>query len=557
MNLTQNKLKSILVGENYLTEDQFEMARKEAENQGRHLEEILIERGDIKDEQLGHLIAEDFDIPYIRLEKESIQDVILRIIPEIVAKKQFVIAFARDKEGLKVAMHDPFNLEIINLISKKTGEKVIPYYATINDIKIALGRYHKELKEEFPDLIKKAEIIGQKADADDSIIIHLVDMLLKHAYENKASDIHIEPYENEIRIRFRIDGVLHEVANIPKKLLGLIVTRIKVLSKLRTDEHRAAQDGKLQFKVEGEKIDVRVSIIPIIEGEKVVMRLLSDKGRQFHLEDLGLSEFDLKKVKEAIKKPWGMILATGPTGCGKTTTLYTLLKILNTKEVNISTIEDPIEYDIEGINQIQVNPKTNLTFAAGLKSIVRQDPDIIMVGEIRDEETADIAINSAMTGHLVLSTLHTNDAATTLPRLLDMKIESFLIASTVNVAIGQRLVRKICPKCIESYEMNSNEFKNKIPEEIFKKFFNKEKIRLYRGKGCKLCNQTGYFGRIGIFEVLEMNESIKNLVVNKATSDQIRIQAIKEGLTTMFEDGLTKALNGITTIEEILRVTRE
>ena len=402
--------------------------------------------------------------------------------------------------------------------------------------------------------IKEAEVSEEKAR--EIPIVKIVDTLLEYGYQNKASDIHIEPREDKIEVRFRIDGVLHDVVDLPKFVLDPVVTRIKILARLRTDEHRAAQDGKIHKKLSGEDIDIRVSIMPITDGEKVVMRILSVRGRGFSLEDLGLLEKDVKTVETNFKKPFGMILATGPTGSGKTTTLYAILKKLNTRRVNISTIEDPIEYDMEGINQIQVDPRTNLTFAEGLKSIMRQDPDIIMVGEIRDDETASIAVNAAMTGHLVLSSLHTNDAATTLPRLLDMGIEPYLVASTVNVAIAQRLVRKICMRCIESYTVKGKELE-KIKQRIdLNKIMGKEvkEIRCYKGKGCQTCHQSGYSGRVGIFEVLEMEDSIRDLIMQKANSDQIKEQAVKNGMTTMIEDGVNKALMGITTIDEILRV---
>ncbi|MBU0598296.1 GspE/PulE family protein, partial [Patescibacteria group bacterium] len=374
-------------------------------------------------------------------------------------------------------------------------------------------------------------------------------------------DIHIEPHEGQILVRFRIDGILHDVVFMPKDIHPFIVTRLKIMSKLRTDEHRAAQDGRLDFSVENEHVDVRVSIIPISDGEKIVMRILSEKSRRLTLAELGLENTDLQKVERGFKKPYGMILATGPTGSGKTTTLYAILKILNTREVNISTIEDPVEYDMEGVNQIQVNAKTNLTFAHGLRSILRQDPDIIMVGEIRDEDTAGIAINSAMTGHLVLSTLHTNDAPTTLPRLLDMKIEPFLIASTVNVAIAQRLVRRIHQGCIESYLPKSDDIKNLEKslgkDRAIKIGLHKKGFRLYRGKGCKLCNGTGYEGRVGIFEVLEVTEKIRQLIMQRSNSDDIRKVAVSEGMTTMLDDGLNKVVKGATTIDELFRATRE
>ena len=339
----------------------------------------------------------------------------------------------------------------------------------------------------------------------------------------------------------------------------MIVSRIKILAKLRTDETRQAQDGKILTRLDDEKLDIRVSVVPTTQGEKTVMRLLSAKGKYFDLADLGMSVPDLKIVKKAIRESYGMILSTGPTGSGKTTSLYALIKILNSRNINICTIEDPVEYDLEGVNQIQVNPKTNLTFADGLKSILRQDPDIIMVGEIRDSETASIAVNSAMTGHLVLSTLHTNDAAIALPRLLDMKIEPFLIASTVNVVIAQRLVRRICMKCIVSYVLSPEEVEGLKQEIDFKKFLNiteLDEIRFYKGKGCEHCNKSGYTGRIGIFEVLEVKDNIKELILVRADADKIKKQAIENGMTTMLEDGFGKVISGLTSIEEVLRVIK-
>ncbi len=567
MKITDKILRELLVEPDYISENQFESAQKEANEKNLSIEEILIEKGLISDEELGQILANFFGFLFVNLRREAISEEIINIVPEIVARNQEVIVFDKTKEGLKVAMTDPNNLEMINWLEKKRGEKIIPYYATPRDIKEALKYYRKELKKTFEEIIeeeaKKAKL--EKVKAEDVPIIKIVDTLIKYAYENRASDIHIEPLEKETQVRFRIDGVLHNVLILPKDIHGLIVTRVKVLSKLRTDEHFAAQDGKFVVKFPStdsgrvEKFDIRVSIIPVTEGENIVMRLLSERARQFNLENLGLSDKDFKKVRSAIKKPYGMILATGPTGCGKTTTLYAILKILNKTEVKITTIEDPVEYNIEGVGQIQVNPKTNLTFAAGLRSIVRQDPDIIMVGEIRDEETAGIAINSAMTGHLVLSTMHANTAATNLPRLIDMGIEPFLAASSINVIIAQRLVRTICIKCRESYEITKNDLKKlELPEDLIKKFFqDKEKVRVYRGKGCKSCANTGYSGRNGIFEVLEMTDNIRKLVMEKANADQIQEQAIKNEMTTMMEDGIAKVFYGITTIEEIIRVTRE
>ena len=387
-------------------------------------------------------------------------------------------------------------------------------------------------------------------------IINLIDGLIEYAHNARASDIHIEPEERRVRVRLRIDGVLHDSFILPKEIHSEIITRIKVLSGLRTDEHQAPQDGRfrLTFKKLG-NVDIRVSITPTYYGEDAVMRLLSAKGETFTVDSLGFSAHDKEKIHTALRRPFGMILSTGPTGSGKTTTLYSFIKILNTSEVSIITIEDPIEYSIQGIDQIQVNPRTGLTFADGLRSILRQDPNIIMVGEIRDEETARIAINAALTGHLLLSTLHTNDAPTTLPRLLDMKIEPFLIASTVNIALGQRLVRKICADCKTEKQLTPDELKSLA--EILPKTMNADEQKFYSGTGCAKCNNTGYIGRIGIYEVLLMDDDVRAAVVRKVSADEIKTIAIKNGMTTMVEDGIGKAMAGITTIEEILRVIHE
>ena len=390
----------------------------------------------------------------------------------------------------------------------------------------------------------------------DISIIGLVDSLIEYAYKADASDVHIDPEEKRVRVRLRIDGILNDAFVLPKEIQSEVITRIKVLSGLRTDEHQAAQDGRFRLKFKNDGfVDIRVSIAPTFYDEDCVMRLLSEKAVKFTLESLGFFPKDIEKIERNIKKPYGMILATGPTGSGKTTTLYTILKTLNTKEVSIITIEDPIEYAIEGIEQIQVNSRTGLTFANGLRSILRQDPNIIMVGEIRDEETAAIAVNAALTGHLLLSTLHTNDAPTTLPRLLDMKVEPFLIASTVNIAIGQRLVRRICEECKFEKKVTINDLEGLMgtfPVEILyksKKFF--------QGKGCDSCNGTGYRGRIGIHEVIEIDDELRAAIVRKADATEIKNIAIKNGMTSMIEAGFKKAIEGVTTIEEVLRVIHE
>jgi len=562
MDITSAKLRELLVVSGYIAAADFEAAAKEADDKKRDLASMLVDKDLIKDEQLGEIIAEAFGWTFLSLSKERMDDEVVQLIPELVAKAQGVVAIGRTPEGVRVAMIHPDDLEARHLIEKRLGEKVIPYYVTRRDLENALDRYRPSLKDAFSELLGKMQDTSLSHEQRDEMVVNMVDMLLRYAYQNKASDVHLEPLSDESICRFRIDGVLHDVLRFPRELFELILTRIKILSRLPTDEHRSAQDGRFQFTVEGEAADVRVSIVPVSHGENVVMRILSANSRQFGLSDLGLSDADLVKVREAIKKPHGMALVTGPTGSGKTTTVYAVLKILNTRGVNIATIEDPVEYDIQGVSQIQVNPKTNLTFAKGLRAIVRQDPDIIMVGEIRDEETASIAVNSAMTGHLVLSTLHANDAATTLPRLLDMGIEPFLLASTVNVAIAQRLVRKICESCRTSYTISSEEKKLIGSEPVLNESLRKESknlstMRLYRGLGCKVCGQTGYHGRIGIFEVLEITENIRPLIIDRASSDVIMQTARRHGMTTLLEDGVGKVLNGITTLAEVVRVTRE
>jgi len=406
----------------------------------------------------------------------------------------------------------------------------------------------------------KEKELRQKLEAEikfgsETSIIKLVDHLIELAYSLKASDIHISPEKDIVRIRLRIDGVLQDEMPLPKLIHSEVISRIKILASLRTDEHQAAQDGRFRIKLEKSEVDVRVSIIPTYYGENAVMRLLTDQSQDLDLDQMGFSESDKAKILKAVQHPYGMILATGPTGSGKTTTLYTLIKILNTPGVSIITIEDPIEYSLKGVNQIGVNQKTGLTFANGLRSILRQDPNIIMVGEIRDAETAGIAVNTALTGHLVLSTIHTNDAATTLPRLIDLKIEPYLIASTVNIAVGQRLVRIICQNCKEEVKLSDAEIKN-LADAISNSVYKKGNI-FYKGKGCEKCNNTGYLGRISINEVLVVDNVIRSLINKKATAAEIKEEAKKQGMTTMLEDGFNKAKMGITTVEEILRTLHE
>lgn len=565
MPLSKATLGNALVKTKAIAIKDFERVSKLAQQTEQLLPAMLVSEGILSAEVLRTTMAEFFKVPAIDLLALQIPEDLALLIPPLVAEKLEILPFRKDKSGIHVAMSDPEDTEALKALTKKTGEKIVRYWASPSDIASALQRKKTGKAEAFEEQLThslkelEAGAVAHVGTGEEPPIVRIVEALLQHAMKNSASDIHVEPRDQNVDIRFRIDGVLHDITTLPKNIHELIVTRIKILSKLRTDEHLAAQDGKLKFTVLGNRVDVRVSIVPIVYGEKIVMRLLAQQGRGFSLEKLPFSKRDADIIKRNTQKPWGMILATGPTGSGKTTTLYAILKVLNTRQVNISTIEDPVEYDIAGINQIQVNPRTNLTFAHGLRSILRQDPNIIMVGEIRDEETAEIAVNASLTGHLVLSTLHTNDAATTLPRLLDMGIEPFLIASTINIAIGQRLVRALCPKCKKPQTLVTLQ----LPKEILHVLSASARqtlgrsIKIFTAGGCAVCHQTGYESRIGIYEVLEMDEALRKLVMARATADDIRTQSRASGMTTLVEDGMRKVIAGLTSVEEILRVTKE
>ncbi|OGG27483.1 hypothetical protein A2960_04270 [Candidatus Gottesmanbacteria bacterium RIFCSPLOWO2_01_FULL_39_12b] len=557
MILTDNKLKEIILAAHLLDEKSWNNIVEFAKNSDISLTDALIEKDIVPDETFGALIAKELNLPFVTLSKISIPEDVFPIIPERIARKQKVIAFGKEGNIIKLAMNDPRNQELQQMVAKKTGCQVAVYFASERDIFNTLHIYKKDLQKRFDNLLSDVISKSSVTVSDDAPIAKIVDLLMETAYQEKASDIHIESEEKNSLVRFRIDGILHDVLIFPNNLHERIITRIKILAKLRTDEHLAPQDGKIRMKLDEENIDLRVSIVPIVDGEKVVIRVLASRFRELSLQNLGMSGEDLKKVSEAMNKSYGMILSTGPTGSGKTTSIYAILKILNTRGKNITTIEDPVEYRIKGVNQIQANPKTNLTFANGLRSILRQDPNIIFVGEIRDNETAGIAVNAALTGHLVLSTLHTNDAATTLPRFSDMKVEPFLVASTVNVIVAQRLVRKICEMCKAQVSIRIEELSRHIPIELIRKNFGQDQeIKTFKGSGCKICHFTGYSGRIGVFEVLLVSKEIRKLITEKNDSDVIRDKAVEEGMTTMLDDGLQKTLKGLTTIEEILRVTR-
>ncbi len=525
-----------------------------AKSSGIPLGEALIQKNITTDGALGKLIAEHFKIPFVSLADVTIPEAVYRIVPDKFAKTHKLVPFERSATGLKVAMADPTNLQVIAALEKKVQQKIFVHYATDRDIRNALQLHKRDVQTLFADLMRR------HTREDEAPVAAIVDLLLHSAVDETASDIHIEPSESESLVRYRIDGILHDVLHFSKTIHSQVVSRIKVLANLRTDEHSAPQDGKIRIKHDEQSVDIRISIIPMVEGEKIVMRLLVSHFKLSSFSDLGMDETAIAKINTALHRSYGMILSTGPTGSGKTTSIYAMLQILNVREKNITTIEDPVEYRIKGVNQIQVNPKTNLTFASGLRSILRQDPNIIFVGEIRDAETAGIAINAALTGHLVVSTLHTNDAATSLPRLTDMHVEPFLVASSVSLIVAQRLVRKICEYCRVSTTITEVELQKSLPASVISKHYiptgsNKE-IRVYKGQGCKNCRFTGYAGRVGIFEVLEVTKEIRRLITERKDSDLIAQEAVKEGMMTMLDDGLLKVSKGITTIEEILRVTK-
>jgi type II secretory ATPase GspE/PulE/Tfp pilus assembly ATPase PilB-like protein len=563
MGISDAELYRLLAELDYLPEADLKRAQSTALSENLSLYEWLLKHDVVSDQNLGKLVADSLKLPFTSLAEVRIPEDVLRITPQSVATQYHAITFGLDDQGLKIATTEPQTSDLFEMLAKKAGTQTYRlFYATDRDLEQALQLYRKQLTAAFDELLAT-----KKGDKTELPVAKIVDAVIEYAYVSRASDIHIEPTRTASIVRFRIDGVLHDVVRLPRTVHDQVATRVKVLARLRTDEHFSAQDGRMHTKLQEESIDVRVSIVPIVAGEKIVLRLLASHFRQFGLTDLGMSEPDLKKLQAAFTRPYGMVLSTGPTGSGKTTSMYAVLKILNVREKNIATIEDPVEYEIEGINQIQANTKTNLTFANGLRSILRQDPDIIYVGEIRDEETADIAINSAMTGHLVLSTLHTNDAATTLPRLIDMNIEPFLVASTVNAIIGQRLVRRICDRCKVSIELarSADGWKGDaktiaqfatLNKQLANRYFGTtDTVRLYQGKGCAVCHNTGYTGRVGVFEVLQITPAIQTLITEKANSEQILQQAIKDGMTTMMHDGLAKVAQGVTTIEEILRAT--
>lgn len=575
MQITNEQLGKILMGQNYLDEAELKDVLHEAETRRVELKTILYERRLLTSELLENALSEYYKLTfYDVIAKPPARDII-SMLPEEFARtwNSVAVGYTPDKE-IVVATSDPGQEGLEEAVKANVGQskyvltgtqaakqkksfwgkdktapvkkfagKVTFVYSPKGSINTAYSMYRKPLATRFQSIIEKQKKVAPE----------ILEEIFVDAMGLKASDIHFEPQETDVIVRFRVDGVMHEAGRLPKAFYEGIVNRIKIEANLRIDEHYAAQDGAIRYKSRSGTMDVRVSIIPIVDGEKVVMRLLSEYVRNLTLSDLGFSEHYRTILEHAANKPFGMIITTGPTGAGKSTTLYGLIKMRNRPDVNISTIEDPVEYKIPGINHIQVNSATGLTFAKGLRSLVRQDPDIVLVGEIRDAETATISVNAALTGHLLFSTLHANDSATAIPRLIEMGVEPFLLASTLEVIVAQRLARKVCPSCRFSYTIKAEEARA-----LFKSaphyFTGSEPVHLYRGKGCEGCGNTGYRGRVGIYELLEINKNLEELIIGKSNSTEILLEARKTGFMFLFEDGLDKAKAGLTTVEELLRI---
>lgn len=599
MRIPDSLVEELLEKSGKVTADQLKTLKEDEKKSKKPLQDLAVKSNLITEKDLTKLFAEEIDIPFIELNPKDIKRETLQLIPERIATQYRVVVFdVKDKKKL-LAMEDPDDIQAISFLQKHLGASNIKIHiATATQIQAALEQYRGNMSGELTKIITEEdaddvdEEVNEEDLAENSPIAQTVNIIINYAVKSGASDIHIEPREGFVVIRYRIDGILREANKLPRKVLGALVSRIKILSNLKIDEHRAPQDGRFKVEVGGQVYALRVSTLPIVDGEKVVMRVLNESGKPLTLEELGYWGVSLENVKHAIVQPHGMILVTGPTGSGKSTSLFSSLSLLNSPSVNISTVEDPIEYKIVGANQTQVNPQAGMTFASGLRALLRQDPNIIMVGEIRDGETAGLAVQAALTGHLVFSTLHTNNAATCLPRLLDMDIEPFLIASTVRIVIGQRLLRRLCSSCRESYTPEANVIADiskafhitdgaamsrvhELEQQALKEGIgasktakvsstdlsttDKEIKRLWKAhpEGCDNCNHTGYKGRMGIYEVLNNTEKIQSLIVSGGTSESIQEEAINEGMMTMQVDGFIKALRGETTIEEILRVTSQ
>ncbi|MFZ4631693.1 MAG: GspE/PulE family protein [Patescibacteria group bacterium] len=573
MYIKEEKLKELLLNSDLITEKVFEDAKAEAFRSGQKIADVLVGREEISEDFLLELLAPYFNVPIINLKKVIIPAEALGLLPEAFVKSNSAVIFEYNQAAktAKIAMLNPLDLEIINFIRAKYDLWLDVYLTSSTSLNFVFKQYRKTIGTNFNQIIeesiKQSVSLSGETDlariAEAVPIVSILDSILENAIMMNASDIHFEPLPKKLMVRYRVDGVMQEILSLPSDISQILVARVKILAGMQIDEHRIPQDGRFHFNLEaGTRVDIRVNVMPVLNGEKAEMRLLKSSAKPLSLFDLGINEELELIINEEIKKPHGMILVTGPTGHGKTTTLYSILHILNTPKVNITTIEDPIEYEVASINQTQVNAKAGVTFANGLRALLRQNPDIIMIGEIRDNETADIAVHSALTGHLVLSSLHTNDAPSAIPRLLDMGTMPFLLSSTLNLVIAQRLVRKICTSCVESYKLSSSE-KNSISKQLtLAGLAAKKKLKLvpkdaYHGKGCKVCEGTGFSGQIGIFEVLLVDDKMRSLITESMSASQIRKVAIASGMVSMFEDGLEKIQRGLTTVDEVLRVTSE
>ena len=603
MRISDDLVEKLLIATGKFSEDQLRTLREQEKNEKKALQDVVVNTNTLSEKELTKLYADEIDVPFVELDPKELRKETLQLIPERIAKQYDVAAFDVDQDGVVlVAMEDPDDVPAISFLQKQLGQPVRVYIATESNIQAALDQYGDnnvgtELAKvmAIEDKEIEDEIVDEKDVAEDSPIAQTVNLIIDYGVKAGASDVHIEPRENFVLVRYRVDGILREANKLPRKVLNSLISRIKILANLKIDEHRAPQDGRFKISVNGHIYALRVSTLPIVDGEKVVMRILDESSKAATLEELGYWGSSLTAVQHAIVQPHGMILVTGPTGSGKSTSLFSVLTMLNTPGVNISTGEDPVEYRVVGANQTQVNPTAGMTFTSGLRALLRQDPNIIMVGEIRDGETADLAVQAALTGHLVFSTLHTNNAATCLPRLLDMNIEPFLIASTVRIVIGQRLVRRLCPDCREEFTpdgptltrlaksfglQNADAMSHlhklelaaleggigaKVTSKVNKASSaepattEKGIAKLWKAHedGCDNCGHTGYRGRMGIYEVLTNSSAVQQLIISTAPSENIEKQAAEEGMVTMQTDGLVKALRGLTTIEEILRVTAE
>lgn len=565
LQLPPQRLRDILIKEGIIAAEDFDALSAEADRLNQSIADILISRNYITPGYYGNLIANLVGVPFADLESREVDMKVMNLLPEAIARQKRAIAFGEEPDRrVSVAFENPTDLANIAYLEKYLNRKIKPYLASDADLNKGFALYGRTVAEDYKKIIEKnirasleTQTVGEKA-AEELPIVEVINNILSYALSLRASDVHMEIFEDEVLVRYRIDGILHEVMQVPKEVYTAIVARIKLLGGMKIDEHNKAQDGRFRYTVGQDSVDVRVSVIPTFYGEKVEMRLLTGTSRPLSFTELGMLPETVKILEENIKKSYGMILISGPTGSGKSTTLYSILSLLNRPEVNIVTVEDPIEYDMKYVNQTQVNPQAGITFASGLRAILRQDPNVIMVGEIRDPETADISVQAALTGHMVLSSLHTNDAATAVPRLFDMNVQPFLVSSVLNVVLAQRLVRRICPNCIYSYAP-SDDLKKVVEKQAATAGANfKMPSLFYAGKGCNTCGGSAYLGRLGIYEVLNITQNIRDYIIDQNFSlDGLRKIARQEGMITMFEDGIKKVELGMTTVEELLRVIRE